>query len=78
MSLIKLDGETILGLNEQLEKLKASDGYLLKKSAMKTKAAHPSGLKGAERVQLWNSQSRSKKSLEGEILRGFFCVYGYI
>ncbi|AHF11027.1 MULTISPECIES: phage scaffolding protein [Dehalobacter] len=28
MSLIKLDGETILGLNEQLEKLKASDGYL--------------------------------------------------
>lgn len=32
MSLIKLDGETILGLNEQLEKLKESDGYLFEES----------------------------------------------
>ncbi len=32
MSLIKLDGDAILGLNEQLEKLKASDGYLFEDS----------------------------------------------
>ncbi|QHA01970.1 phage scaffolding protein [Dehalobacter restrictus] len=50
MSLIKLDGETILGLNEQLEKLKASDGTSSKKLAMKTKAAHPSELKVAEAI----------------------------
>lgn len=28
MELIKLDGDNVLGLNEQLEKLKESDGYL--------------------------------------------------
>lgn len=32
MALIKLDGESILGLNEQLDKLKESDGYLFEES----------------------------------------------
>lgn len=33
MSIIKLDGETLIGLSEQLDKLKESDGYLFEEES---------------------------------------------
>lgn len=68
---VKLDGETFLGLNEQLEALKESDGYLFAEEQPQPKFSGVNPVDGAKTPQGYNPWKKDSFNLteQGKIFK---------
>ena len=67
MEVVKLDGEQVLGLEEQLKKLKESDAYLFGETGKVGSGTNPPGV-GDPEVNPWKPETFNL-TLQGKILR---------
>jgi len=67
MEVVKLDGEQVLGLEEQLKKLKESDAYLFGETGKVGSGTNPPGA-GNPEVNPWKPETFNL-TLQGKILR---------